>query len=63
MLMLPTPGAGVLRRVHLATAAFSLLGQINWLYHWYRPDGSLPISQLADEVMTILFEGLAVREG
>lgn len=49
---------GKIRKLHVATAAFAIIGQTNWLYHWYRPDGNLPIKVVADEVMTILFEGL-----
>lgn len=48
------------RKLHLATTAFAILGQINWLYHWYNPNGSLTIRQVADEVMTILFDGLTM---
>lgn len=42
----------------LTTAAFGILGMINWLYHWYRPDKSLSIEQLAEEITHILFYGL-----
>lgn len=52
---------GKIKRLHLATTAFAILGQINWLYHWYRPEGALTIKQVADEVMTILFDGLSVK--
>lgn len=51
---------GKVRKFHLATAAFSIIGQVNWLYHWYRPDGPLRIADLADEVSTILLHGLAL---
>lgn len=50
--------AGVLRRVHPTPAAFGILGQINWLYHWYRPQGALSIQELSDQVTTQLFRGL-----
>lgn len=49
---------GVLRKAHLTTATFSILGQINWLYHWYKPEGQLTTRELADEVVGILFFGL-----
>ena len=52
-------GQGRIKKIHLATAAFSILGQINWLYHWYKPDGALSIEQLADEVTSILLHGLS----
>lgn len=49
---------GMVRDVPTTTAAFGILGQINWLYHWYRPDGPLRIRELADQVVTLLFCGL-----
>ncbi|MBI5442160.1 MAG: TetR/AcrR family transcriptional regulator [Deltaproteobacteria bacterium] len=48
------------RPLHLATSAFAILGQINWLYHWYQPKGSLSIPQLTEEIVTILFRGLVL---
>lgn len=50
--------AGRVRRFHLATAAFSILSQINWLYYWYQPRGALTIRQLTDEVLAIISGGL-----
>lgn len=50
---------GRVRKLHLATAAFAILGQINWLYQWYKPEGSLSIRTVADEVMTIIFDGIS----
>ncbi|GAB4283110.1 MAG: TetR/AcrR family transcriptional regulator [Deferrisomatales bacterium] len=54
---------GQVRPVHLTTAAFGILGQINWLYHWYRPEGPLPIRELADQVVALLFRGLLPGDG
>jgi AcrR family transcriptional regulator len=56
-------GERSIRPLHLATSAFAILGQINWLYHWYQPQGPLSIPQLTDEVVTILFRGLALDGG
>ena len=50
--------SGRVRRLHLASAAFGILGQINWLYHWYKPDGPLTTGQLADQVISVVFHGL-----
>jgi AcrR family transcriptional regulator len=50
--------AGLVRRLHLPTAAFAILSQINWLYYWYQPHGPLSIRELTDEVLTILSNGL-----
>lgn len=49
---------GKIKELHLATTAFTILGQINWLYQWYKPEGTLSIRQVADQVMILLFEGL-----
>ncbi|TLN16762.1 hypothetical protein FDZ71_06600 [bacterium] len=49
---------GLVRKVHLATAAFSILGHINWLYQWYKPTGALSLKQLTDEIVSILRNGL-----
>lgn len=51
-----------IRECHLTAATFSILGMINWLYHWYRPDKALSIEQLAEEILNILFSGLVNRE-
>ncbi len=51
-------GEGSIRPVHPTTAAFGILGQINWLYHWYRPEGALAIRELADQVVALLYHGL-----
>src|SRR5581483_9924168 len=38
-------------------AAFALLGMINWIYQWYRPDGSLQEESLAKQYTEIFFQG------
>jgi hypothetical protein len=38
-------------------AAFALLGMINWIYQWYRPDGSLQEENLAKQYTEIFFQG------
>ena len=40
------------------SAAFALLGMINWVYQWYRPGGSLSEEQLIRDYTTIFFNGL-----
>lgn len=50
--------AGAVRPLHATTAAFGILGQINWLYHWYKPEGPLTLRELADAVVSLLFHGL-----
>lgn len=46
----------------LTVATFGILGMINWLYHWYRPERRLSIEHVADEIINILFFGLLREE-
>jgi AcrR family transcriptional regulator len=38
-------------------ATFALLGMINWIYQWYRPEGTLNAEQLARQYADIFFGG------
>ena len=38
-------------------AAFALLGMINWIYQWYRPEGSLQEENLVQQYTEIFFQG------
>ena len=38
-------------------AAFALLGMINWIYQWYRPEGALREEDLARQYTEIFFDG------
>ena len=49
---------GKLHDVNTTAAAFSLLGMINWLSRWFRPDGPLTAEQAADEITQIALHGL-----
>jgi AcrR family transcriptional regulator len=40
-------------------AAFAIAGSLNWIGHWYQPDGGLSPTQIADEFTVRLTEGLA----
>ena len=39
-------------------AAFALLGMINWLYQWYRPEGPIKQNELAQAYVDFFFLGL-----
>lgn len=39
----------------------ALLDLMNWTIFWYRPEGSMSPTQLADELTKIYFDGAAVR--
>jgi AcrR family transcriptional regulator len=49
---------GKLRDVDVTVAAFSLLGMINWLSRWYRAEGALNETQIADAIVDIALNGL-----
>ena len=38
-------------------AAFALLGMLNWIYQWYRPEGTLQEESLAQQYTEIFFQG------
>jgi len=52
---------GRLRPVNPRVAAFSFLGQVLWIYKWFRPDGQIPAEQLAREMLDLFFGGLEIR--
>jgi len=43
--------------VSARAAAFALLGLINWIYQWYRPEGSLQEVSLAQQYTEIFLQG------
>jgi AcrR family transcriptional regulator len=40
---------------------FALAGALNWIGRWYRPDGPLQPSEIAEAIVTTLVEGLRTR--
>ncbi|MBM4339910.1 MAG: TetR/AcrR family transcriptional regulator [Deltaproteobacteria bacterium] len=52
----------LIKECDLTAATYGILGMINWLYHWYRPEKNLSIEQLAEEIINNLFYGLVKRE-
>lgn len=53
---------GRLRKLHPKVAAFSFLGQVLWIYKWFRPDGEVPAKELAEEMVGLFFDGLETRK-
>jgi TetR/AcrR family transcriptional regulator, cholesterol catabolism regulator len=49
---------GKLQDVDTTTAAFSILGMVNWLSRWFRPDGSMTPDQIGEEIARIVLHGL-----
>ncbi len=45
-------------RVSPRAAAFALLGMINWIYQWYKPEGELQAQNLIPQFTDLLFGGI-----
>jgi TetR/AcrR family transcriptional regulator, cholesterol catabolism regulator len=45
------------RSVSSRAATFALLGMINWIYQWYKPEFSLNSQQIAAQFTEIFFSG------
>jgi AcrR family transcriptional regulator len=39
-------------------AAFALLGMINWIYQWYKPEGELQAANLIPQFTDLIFGGI-----
>jgi TetR/AcrR family transcriptional regulator, cholesterol catabolism regulator len=52
---------GRIRPVNPRVAAFSFLGQVLWIYKWFRPDGKIPAEELAREMLELFFGGLEIK--
>ncbi|WP_024339203.1 TetR/AcrR family transcriptional regulator [Bradyrhizobium japonicum] len=52
---------GSIRPCDPKLAAFAIAGALNWIGHWYRRDGELSPSEIADEFTVRLTEGLATE--
>ncbi len=52
-----------IRPVHPKIAAYGFLGMVLWTYKWFRPEGSLSETQLADGMVDLLFTGLSPATG
>lgn len=53
--------AGEFRPTNPKTAVFAILGAINWIARWYRPDGALQADELGAEFAEHLVGGLTCR--
>jgi TetR/AcrR family transcriptional regulator, cholesterol catabolism regulator len=47
-------------RVSPRAAAFALLGMINWIYQWYKPEGDLQAQNLIPQFTDLIFGGIFV---
>ena len=51
-------GRGADGRVSPRAAAFAVLGMINWIYQWYKPEGDLQAHNLAPQFTELVFGGI-----
>jgi AcrR family transcriptional regulator len=54
---------GQTRAINPKVAAFAFLGQVLWIYKWFRPDGRVPADALAHEMVDLFFGGLCGPSG
>jgi hypothetical protein len=40
-----------------------LLGMVNWVHQWYRPEGGLESKEIADEFLKSMLYGILTDEG
>jgi AcrR family transcriptional regulator len=45
-------------KVSPRAAAFALLGMINWIYQWYKPEGDLQAQNLIPQFTDLIFGGI-----
>jgi AcrR family transcriptional regulator len=50
--------AGEFRQVDSKIAVFAMLGAINWIARWYRPDGDIQAPELGEQFANYLVGGL-----
>ncbi|MFN8474711.1 MAG: TetR/AcrR family transcriptional regulator [Anaerolineae bacterium] len=53
--------AGAFRQVDEKFAALLVLSVGNWLYQWYRPNGPLPPTAVADEFIAMILAGVSAE--
>ncbi|MFQ5878304.1 MAG: TetR/AcrR family transcriptional regulator [Acidobacteriota bacterium] len=53
--------SGSARRFDPGLAAFTMLGMVNWVYQWYRPDGRYSAEQIADALTDLMLRGVLGR--
>ena len=52
---------GSIEPCDIKLTAFAILGALNWIGHWYKPDGDLTPDQIAEDFSVRLTPGLAKR--
>ena len=54
-------GTNGAERQRRQVAAYTLFGMMNWIYTWYRPDGSIGADELADTITRLFLNGYQVE--
>lgn len=54
---------GMFRKMDPKVAGFALLGVQNWMLTWYRADGKMRASELADQFVDVFLNGFLASEG
>ncbi len=49
---------GVFHKADLTITVHALLGMVNWITRWYRPEGRLTAAQIADQFADLFLNGL-----
>ena len=52
---------GSIRPCDVKLSAFAIAGSLNWIGHWYQPNGALEAEAIAGEFAIRLTEGLAIK--
>lgn len=50
--------SGRIRNAEIPVITFALFGAINWIYRWYKEEGSLSLEAVAMRTIEIIFAGL-----
>jgi AcrR family transcriptional regulator len=56
-------GDGSITLCDAKIAAFSIAGAVNWICHWYEPEGALSAEEIGCQFARTLTQGLARRDG
>ena len=52
---------GSIRPCDVKLSAFAIAGALNWIGHWYQPNGALEAEAIGGEFAIRLTEGLAIK--
>jgi len=53
---------GLVRSAHLKILAFNILGALNWMLRWFRPQGELSAAQVHEEIVNFALRGVGIED-